>query len=74
MLEFREGVIEFLSVDAEHDFAEELNEAAVSVISEAFIAGQPGKRFQGLFVETEVEYGVHHPRHRELCAGTHRDE
>ena len=69
-----ELVLKLLGVDAENDLAEELDEAAICVVGEALIAGQLRQGSPRLVVQSKVENGVHHPRHRELRARTDRDE
>ncbi len=67
-------VLEQVRLDAVDDLAVHLDQAAIAVVGEAGVArrlGQPGRR--GV-VETEVEDGVHHPRHRDGGAGAHRYE
>lgn len=41
-------------LNAHDDVAVHLDEAAVAVVSEAFVVGFLGKSFDGLVVETEV--------------------
>ena len=43
-----ELVLEEVAVDAEHDLAEHLDEAAVGVLGEALVAGQRGEALQRL--------------------------
>ena len=65
-------VLELLALDAEHDLAEELDEAAVGIGREARIVGQPGQPLARLLVQAQVEHRVHHAGHGELRAGAYR--
>ena len=58
--------------DVEHDAAEHLDEAAIGVVGEARIVSELGEAGDGFVVEAEVEDGVHHAGHGELCAGADR--
>ena len=69
-----ERVIELLAGDIEHDLPEELDESAVRVAREAFVARLRRQTLESLFVKPEVEHRVHHPGHRELRARPDRDE
>ena len=69
MLE-RLGVILVLLLDTHDDVAVHLDEATVAVVGEAAVAGQLLQALDGLVVETQVEDGVHHTRHRLTGAGT----
>ena len=69
-----EDFFENLVVEAEHDVAVHLDEAAVAVIGKARIAGVLGQRLDRLVVEAEVEHRVHHARHRGAGAGAHRHQ
>jgi hypothetical protein len=60
--------------DAQHDAGIHLDEAAVAVPGEAGIASEGSHASHSLVIETEVEDGVHHARHRKLGARTHRDQ
>ena len=62
------------AVDAEHDSAEHLQEAAVGILGEPLVAGQRGQAGDGFVVEAEVQDGVHHARHGEFGARAHADE
>ena len=63
------AVIEF-----EYDVGVHLDEAAVAVPGEAFVARLGRQPFDGRVVEAEVEDGVHHAGHRHARAGADRDE
>ena len=69
-----ERVLEARAVDAEHDSAEHLQEAAVGIPREALVAGQGGQAGDGFVVEAEIQDGVHHARHRKFGARAHADE
>ena len=70
-LEF--GVEQFVG-HAQGYLAEQLDEAAVGVEAEAFVAGLGDQALQGFRVEPQVEDGVHHARHGHGRAGTHRHQ
>ena len=59
---------------AHDDATEHLDEAAIEVEDEAAVVGQPGHRLGDLVVEADVEDGVHHAGHGELCARAAGDE
>ena len=61
-------------LDAEHDVAVHLDEAAVAVVGEARIAARPREAFRRPVVEAEVEDRVHHAGHRGAGAGADGDE
>ena len=69
-----ERVLEARAVDAEHDAAEHLHEAAVGIPGETLVAGQRGQAGDGLVVQAEIQDGVHHAGHREFRARAHADE
>src|ERR1700694_440201 len=69
-----EPLLELFSLDAEHDFAEHLREAAICVKGEPAVIGELRQAFQRLRIEAEVENGVHHARHRKLGARAHRHQ
>ena len=66
--------VEMLIVDAQRDLAEQLDETAVGIIGKARVGGQLDQPLQGRFVEPEIEYGIHHPRHGHRRTGTHRNQ
>ena len=67
-------VLEVIAVDAEHGLAEHLDQPAVGVEREPLVAGLRGEAAHRLVVEPDVEDGLHHPGHRHLGAGPHRDQ
>ena len=69
-----EDVLELLLGHIQHHVAEHLDQAAIGVVGKTGIVAALGQRFDGLIVEAEVEDGVHHAGHGELCAGTNRDK
>ena len=69
-----EQFLEMLVADAEHDVGIHGDEAAVTVIGKAPVAGFLRQRFHGLVVEAEIEHGIHHAGHRGARARTHRDQ
>ncbi len=66
--------VESLIVDAKGDFAEQLDEAAVGVVGEALVAGLLDQARERLVVEPEVQYRVHHARHRQRRSRPDRDQ
>jgi len=73
-LRFLDDFLEAVVVDAEHDAAEHLDEAAVAVPGEAFVAGFLRQAFDGFVVEAEIQHGVHHAGHRDAGAGADGDQ
>ena len=69
-----EDVLELLLGNIQHHVAEHLDQAAIGVVGKAGIVAALGQRFDGLIVEAEVEDGVHHAGHGELCAGANGDQ
>jgi hypothetical protein len=61
-------------VDAVDHFAIHLDQPAVRVVGEAFVAGHPRQPLNRFVVEPEIEDRVHHPRHRDRSARAHRNE
>ncbi len=61
-----------LRLHAQYHVAVHLYEAAVGVPCETVVARTFGKGLYGGVVQTEVEDGVHHTRHRGACARTDR--
>jgi len=70
-LEFR---VEVFFLDPQGDLAEELNEAAVGVITETGIAGLLNQSTQGRLIESQIEDRIHHARHGHGGAGADRHE
>ncbi len=66
-----EHFIESMLRDFEHDAAEHLDQAAVGIGGEAWIAAAFRQGLDALIVETEVEDGVHHAGHGKLRARAH---
>src|SRR5580704_3658396 len=61
-----ERFLEQLTVDSEHDLAEELDEPAMSIERKPPVLGELREPFKCRRVEAEVEDRVHHARHREF--------
>ena len=64
VLEILKDALEIVAVDLEHHVRIHLNEAAVAVVGKALVAGGLRQRHHRLVVETEIEHGIHHSRHR----------
>ena len=56
-------MLEFFGFNAEHDFAEQLNEAAMRVPRETFVARNFGNRFARFVVQAQIQNGIHHAGH-----------
>src|SRR5690606_31177167 len=53
---------------------EELNEPSIGIIPKAFVAASPDQPFQCVAVESQVQDGIHHTRHRQCRSGANRDQ
>ena len=71
---FVEDFVESEFGNLKNDIPEHLDETPVRIVSKAGIVASPGQRFHALIVEPEVEDGVHHSRHGELCPGAYADQ
>ena len=58
----------------ERNFAEHLDEAAVAIVGEARIVRLLREAGGGVVVQAQVENGVHHAGHGELCAGADAEQ
>jgi hypothetical protein len=67
-------VLEAHALDAQHDVAVHLHEAAVAVPGEARVARPLGEPLHRCVVEPQVQDGVHHPRHRVARPRAHRHQ
>jgi hypothetical protein len=67
-------VLEQLALEAEHGFAEHLDQPAVGIPGEPLAAGLLGQAVHGLIGQADVQHGLHHPRHRELGPGPDADQ
>ena len=63
-----------LRLEPEDDIAIHLHEATIAVPAEALVARLLDEPFERGLVETEVEHGVHHPRHGDAGTGAAGDE
>ena len=63
-----ELVLERVLGDLEHDVAEHLDEAPVTVVRKSAVVRPPLDRLDGRIVQPEIEDRVHHSRHRKLRA------
>ena len=61
-------------VHAQHHVGIHLDEAAITVIGEAGVAGQPGQAFGGRSVQAQIEHRIHHAGHGDAGAGPHREQ
>ena len=76
-LAFLHGVYQLFKVflaDFHNNVGEHLYEPSVAVPSPAGIAALGCDYFNNLFVETQVQYGIHHAGHGSARAGTDGDE
>ena len=69
-----EDFLENLVVETHDDIGIHLDEAAIAVPGKTRIAGIVAERLHGLVVETEIEDGIHHARHRGARAGAHGEQ
>jgi len=67
-------VLERFVRDSHHNGGEHLNEATVGVEGEVTIIKYLSNAARYLVVEADVEHGVHHAGHRELCPAPARKE
>ena len=65
---------ECIMIQLEHHVGIHLDEAAIAVPGETLVAGGIGQTFHGFVVQTEIEHGVHHARHRGAGTGADRDQ
>ena len=70
----RIGELVRLGAHLEHDIAVHVDEAPVAVVGEPPVARQRCQPFDGLVVQTEIQDGVHHPRHRFAGTGANRHQ
>ena len=63
-LQVFQQVLEVVVINAHHHVAVHLDETAVAVVGEPFVAAVRGQSFDAIVIEAEVEDGIHHPRHR----------
>ena len=73
-LQIVQGVGEQVTLNVENRLAEHLDQTTVGVPCEALVARDLCETLNRVVVQTDIEDGFHHARHRELCARTHRDE
>ena len=71
---FLELFFERSLADVVHDVAVHRHEASIGVVGKARILGAGDETFDRPVVEAEVENRLHHSRHRDGGARTHRDE
>ena len=80
VLDFLEDLLEGVDLglggrlEVEDDVAVHLDEAAIAIPGEAFIAGGVDEALEGLFVEADVEDGIHHAGHGHSGAGPAGDQ
>jgi hypothetical protein len=58
-----EHLVEGTALDAQHDIAEDGDEAPIAVPGEALVLGPSGETENGLVVQPEIEHRIHHARH-----------
>jgi hypothetical protein len=73
-LDLVERVLEPVVLDAHHDIAEHVDQTPVRVVGEPAVARLLGEALDGLVVETQVQDGVHHARHRDRRARADGDQ
>ncbi len=73
-LERLQLALEDVPVDPVDDLAVHLDQTAVRVEREPWVAGRGREPLDGDVVQAEVEDRVHHPGHRDCGAGAHGDE
>ena len=73
-LERLQLALEDVPVDPVDDLAVHLDQTAVRVEREPWVAGRGREPLDGDVVQAEVEDRVHHPGHRDRGAGAHGDE
>ena len=56
-------MLEDVMIHTDHDVPKHVDQSSVSVIRKTLVVGRLGKSFGSLIVQTEVQDGVHHPRH-----------
>ena len=66
--------VEAMGIDAGDHLAEHVDEPTVRVVREARVSRPRSQSGGCSFAEPDVEDRVHHPRHRDRCARTDRDE
>ena len=66
--------LEVVMVDLKDDASEHVDEATVGVKGKPPIVGQFGEPFDRAVVETKVEHGFHHARHRHCSAAADADK
>jgi hypothetical protein len=69
-----DGVLEVVPLDVKDGLAEHLDQAPVGVPREALVLGELGQAGDGCIAHADVEDRLHHPGHRELRTGAHRDQ
>ena len=67
--EFIHRTFESFIRDLQNDGTEHLDQTAIGVINETFVAGQFDHAGSGFIIQTDVQDGVHHARHGEFRAG-----
>ena len=61
-------------IKAEYHIGIHLDETAIAIPRKAFITRYAGKRLHRIIIQTKIEDGIHHPRHRNTRARADRDE
>ena len=67
-------MLKALTFNAEHNLPEELDKTSVGICGKARILCQQGHSIPRSCVEAQVQYRVHHARHRELRTRAYRHE
>ena len=69
-----DSIFEQVAVEAHDHVGEHLDETTIAIPGKTRIIGMFDQAVDGLVVQTKVEYGVHHARHRHGSTGAHGNE
>ena len=69
-----EDVLERLVAQPQHDDAEHLDQAAIGIPDESGVVGETDQPCRCFVAQADVQHRVHHPRHRELCPTSARNQ
>ena len=74
LLDLVERFFKVFVMNANNHVAEHVDQTTVSVVSESFVLSRSRQTFGRLVVETKVQNGVHHPRHRDGRTRSNRNQ